>query len=362
MHLALQQAHQHVQYQAHQTREQQHEHQSRPPLRELYQGEQQGPQLRPEHGSSPPERPVEQPQGQQQQQQPAQQTDRSHSKPPRIVSYNYFESANEPADGQRAQRPGGPAQATNFQFGDSLLSASGDIEHSLSGADLEAIQSQFLTAEHPVVPLNEQQRAPANAPGEAEPSLRSLLDGLKLAGGAQFGPELGHQGEEPLKELASSHEESASSIVAAPVPPMGTANNGDGQRAADRPQQQRRPASFADKKKSLIVYLNHPHADDMTRAAGSAGEDSLAQLIGEQSSGDPLVSAREFDSHGLSKETKHLDVASLRGLPADSKGAPDKEGLSVVVIGDAYKYKKIVLLISAKSGGLKFIPMVRDMK
>ena len=127
---------------------------------------------------------------------------------------------------------------------------------------------------------------------------------------------------------------------------------------------------MAEKKKSLIVYLNHPRADDMAKVASSATDDSLAQLISDQTSGDPFVSAKEFDSHGLSKDTKHLDVSSLRGLglagnsgvDGTTKDGQDKDGLSVVVIGDAHKYKKIVLLISSKSGGLKFIPMVKDMK
>lgn len=88
---------------------------------------------------------------------------------------------------------------------------------------------------------------------------------------------------------------------------------------------------------------------------------NLAKSIGEPT-GDSFVSAKEFDAHGLSRDTKHLDISSLSGLPSDLKEGQDKDGLSVVVIGDAYKYKKIVLLISSKSGGLKFIPMVKDMK
>lgn len=268
------------------------------------------------------------------------------------MSYNYFESPNEP-DESKQQASGSQAEtghATNFRFGDSLLSSSGDVERTLSSAELEAIQNQFLSAEHPVVPLAElQQRRPPTTAG-SDPNLARLLESLR-AGGARAAAELERQvsaerGQpgELLKALASGRDEvaAAPTIVAAPQP--------------GRPG-----ARLGEKKKSLIVYLNHPRPVDMTRAAG-ADEEGLAQLISEQTSGDPFVSAKEFDAQGLSKETKHLNVASLRGLGVETKDAHDKDGLSVVVIGDAYKYKKIVLLISSKTGGLKFIPMVKDMR
>lgn len=260
---------------------------------------------------------------------------------------------------------------TNFRFGDSLLSSNGEVEHMLSSSELEAIQNQFMTAEHPVVPLNEPaapHRLPHAGPGlHLDQNLSQLVASLKSGNAGNISPELSQrlssaqgQQEEMLKELASNQHESLGTIVSAP-PAEAKPQLVSAQPTLQSSTQQK---SVADKKKSLIVYLNHPRPDDMSRAASSS-EDSLAQLISEQTSGDPFVSAKEFDSHGLSKETKHLDVSSLRGLggPETKELTTDnKDGLSVVVIGDAYKYKKIVLLISSKSGGLKFIPMVKDMR
>lgn len=112
------------------------------------------------------------------------------------------------------------------------------------------------------------------------------------------------------------------------------------------------------KQKSLIVYLNHPKSYDMVTGSPKRPSD--------------IISAKELEAFGLNpKDSKMFDVAELRpNLEFESLVAPsnnenkdkDKDGLSVVVIDDAYKYKKIVLLISSKSGGLKFVPMVKDSK
>lgn len=316
-------------------------------------------------------------------------------RPPKIVSYNYFESGNEtPTSGQQAADP--HQHATNFALGHSLLSSNGEVEQLLSGAELEAIQKQFLTAEHPTVPLVgpsapapvHTQHSNSQYQANAEQNLASLINSFKSAGGhpSQIAPETLHQlglspqqGEELMREAASFTDQSAvalqkgelasaSTQAERPGEPLNVASSEaipvgrDHSRTQLPAMDTSATASLVgDKKKSLIVYLNHPRPDDMSKAANS-NEDNLAQLISEQTSGDPFVSAKEFDSHGLSKETKHLDVSSLRGLGVEAKDVPDKDGLSVVVIGDAYKYKKIVLLISSKSGGLKFIPMVKDMK
>lgn len=291
------------------------------------------------------------------------------------MSYNYFESPSESAE---------PQQETNFQFGNSLLSATGQVERVLSSQELEAIQHQFMSAEHPVVPLpaagaRGQQTQPSANSQALERDLSSLLSNLKS--GSNIPPELMQKlntyQEEYLKEGASSNEESVVALSPdqqrRPAATLSSKEREKGKefaspfesRPADMKPSQQTPGKQerdGDKKKSLIVYLNHPRPSDMSRAASSS-EDSLAQLISEQTSGDPFVSAKEFDSHGLSKDTKHLDISSLRGLGAEAKDLPEgKDGLSVVVIGDAYKYKKIVLLISSKTGGLKFIPMVKDMR
>lgn len=233
----------------------------------------------------------------------------------------------------------------------------------LSGSELEAIQNQFMTADHPMVQVNNhsptehhQQRPDSPPPShhdfqanEQDANLAGLLASLRPKG---YSPEAlqkltgpGLNSEESMRELASSEHPVS---IRAP------------QQAGQTNQQV--PVKVGEeikKKKSLIVYLNHPRSSDMS----SGHSDGLAQSVSDQLM-ESQISAKEFDSHGLSKESKHLDISSLRGLGAsDSKeGATDKDGLSVVVIGDAYKYKKIVLLISSKTGGLKFIPMVKDMK
>lgn len=271
-------------------------------------------------------------------------------RPPKIVSYNYFESA---AEQQAAREPNANERppsnssgqhepvATNFQLGDSLLSSNGDVEQLLSGPELEAIQSQFLSAEHPTVPI--EGRVTAEQRVRAADSLQRLSSQ--------------QESEELLKQLASNSDEQSASVVEAP--PSLQQQQQDNPQAARHFQQAAEP-----KRKSLIVYLNHPREAEL-KSAASAGDESLARLLRDQTTGDPFVAAREFDARGLSSDTRQLEVSGPEALPAGAaqdKRAQDKEGLSVVVIGDAYKYKKIVLLISAKSGGLKFIPMVKDMK
>lgn len=303
-------------------------------------------------------------------------------KPPKIVSYNYFESPNDP-----------DVTETNYQLGDALYSSNGGMEHLLSGAELEAIQSQFMTLEHPVVPMGsaEQQinaqihhqeaRQQQNLNYQAQdPNLAGLLASLKPSfitpEGLQKLSSPEKQAEESLKELASQEQPTS---VRAP-PSFDQAGNREferGQtgvhknlpRSEGEPERGQQSAgkvhngepADARKKKSLIVYLNHPRPNDMSKAAQSTDDYNIAHSIGDQPNEPTFVSAKEFDSHGLSKDTKHLDVSNLHGL-GEIKDGQDKDGLSVVVIGDAYKYKKIVLLISSKSGGLKFIPMVKDMK
>lgn len=333
--------------------------------------------------------------------------------------------------------------ATNYQLGDALLSSTGGIEQILSGSELEAIQSQFMTAEHPIVPISndanqlgadgspQQQRqlplshhATSAELNNQAPALNGiLLNSLKNTAG--FSPDMlqrlqspAKQHEEILKELASNDEQVG---VMAALPdvrdsqshhhdhhhhrhqPVSRPNQDSG--LGYTPENQLKPPteyelalggglvaeaksanisnskvaisplndqpsgpsmSFdypdpKDKKKSLIVYLNHPRSTEMSKSPASNSDSMAPAINADQSGADPFVIAKEYDGHGLSKDGKHLDVSSLRGL-GDAKEVQDKDGLSVVVIGDAYKYKKIVLLISSKSGGLKFIPMVKDMK
>lgn len=317
---------------------------------------------------------------------------------------------------------------TNFQLGDALYGSHGSVEQVLSMAELEAIQSQFLTAEHPIVPLQQQQQS--REPFEMRPqndrhnrqqqhlqqqqqqdahlagSLASLKPDALLPDVLQRLVSHEKQAEESLKELASSEESQLSATlptrqmpamqqpqsmnqpmqpVLAPVvahqlpprsaPPVASAPAHYLRESrvpiAAVPRELRSESiklaqgnKYEDinstKKKSLIVYLNHPRSTDMPRGQ-MPGDDSIAQSVFDQYS-EPFVTAKEFDSHGLSKDGKHLDIANLSGGDSKDGLSPDKDGLSVVVIGDAYKYKKIVLLISSKTGGLKFIPMVKDMK
>lgn len=284
-------------------------------------------------------------------------------KPPRIVSYNYFESPTEAGDSE--------LMATSYQLGDALYSSNGGMEQSLSSTELEAIQSQFMTAEHPVVPLPMQvpqqqiqyQHESPNFAGQQAGGSKSYAHQAEQTLQRLSSP--AKQAEEAMKELASSEDQTSV------VDPRGYGKNPNqehehGSLAKTQTLSEGRkleaermaaPVLEAKRKKSLIVYLNHPRPTDMSKFSTEEG----ASLMQQATATDSFVSAKEFDSHGLSKDSKHLDVSSLQNL-SEIKDSQDKDGLSVVVIGDAYKYKKIVLLISSKSGGLKFIPMVKDMK
>lgn len=285
-------------------------------------------------------------------------------KPPKIVSYNYFENPSETGESE--------LMATNYQLGDALYSSNGGIEQLLSQTELDAIQSQFMTAEHPVVPVVEhqpQQQRQHPAMYQAnyqDSSLAGLLSNWKPNDQVKNLQKLNSptkEAGENLKELASEEDHirvMAPSRLDLPLSQSKIHDlSGKPDDVASRLASKQMEFD-GKKKKSLIVYLNHPRPVDMSKVSLNSDGLSLAQSIGEQPT-DTFISAKEFDSHGLSKDSKHLDVSNIRGL-GDVKESQDKDGLSVVVIGDAYKYKKIVLLISSKSGGLKFIPMVKDMK
>lgn len=302
-------------------------------------------------------------------------------KPPKIVSYNYFESPNE---------PGSPGEmiATNYQLGDALYSSSGGVEQTLSNGELEAIHTQFMTSEHPVVPAESMKSygAPVDPLGQVQVDFQNdqLGHGIKTAGDYRgevlqriHNGNSARHNEEIMKEMASNEDVTrsvgASQILTGSMPnqlaqPLILADP----RLNDRDHRAYAPlgpvplpeldSDGKPKRKSLIVYLNHPRPIDMSKVSSSNQEAyNLAQAVNNEHGRDSFVSAKEFDSHGLSKENKHLDVSNLHDFHGLKEGQ-DKDGLSVVVIGDAYKYKKIVLLISSKAGGLKFIPMVKDMK
>lgn len=290
-------------------------------------------------------------------------------KPPKIVSYNYFESPAE---------LGNPGEliATNYQLGDALYSSNGGIEHTLSNGELEAIQNQFITGEHPIVPIHGRDQT-KSYPSDAHlpVDFREHHTGsdikpvdMRLDGLSRHNLNRIRHNDDIMKELASN-EDASRSISAPPVHQIPRPIMLDEFRSGDKEHRLNTvfdPSIESDvdgktKRKSLIVYLNHPRPDDMSKVSSTNGEGyNLAQTVNDQPA-DSFISAKEFDSHGLSKENKHLDVSNLQEF-SDLKEGQDKDGLSVVVIGDAYKYKKIVLLISSKSGGLKFIPMVKDMK
>lgn len=333
-----------------------------------------------------------------------------HTKPPKLVGYNFYEGPSD-GNGERVE-----LIPTNFQLGDALYGSHGGVEQVLSAAELEAIQSQFLTAEHPIVPIQQSrvepiESHPHDTHSKQHHNQQQQQQDAQLSGSlASLKPEgippdvlqrlVSHekQVEESLKELASSEEGQVSAV--SPPRPLATVQqpvlSHQGTSPAKSHQQPARPLSLASsqylrdsrapitavprelrsesprpgqskqeevnvaKKKSLIVYLNHPRSTDMPRGQ-MPGDDSIAQSVFDQYS-QPFVTAKEFDSQGLSKDGKHLDIANLSNSDSKDGLNPDKDGLSVVVIGDAYKYKKIVLLISSKTGGLKFIPMVKDMK
>lgn len=343
----------------------------------------------------------------------------SHQKPQkqaqtRLISLNY-PTADAHYNGE------GELTATQYQLDDSLYRSNGAFEKHLSSSELESIRSQFQSAEHPIVAFqnaadthHQQQQPTANSQLKQvgleksvpqyhqtstsqlyqrqqqqqqqlhEPSLSSLLNQFRVA-----------EGEEQLKELASL--DAAPAIVrpdttkiqpevGEPQVPAGVqASAGEQtqknallaklfaeqsmelshpqsqiQRSSGKPQNA--TATVGDGlagKKNLIVYLNHPRPSGISKlrlqqaAAAAAEKDEETAFV---------AAAKEYDfAAGLSKETKQLDVSNLVGKSVDGDG-DSKDGLSVVVIGDAYKYKKIILLISSKADtGLKLIPMVKDL-
>lgn len=311
-------------------------------------------------------------------------------KPPKLVGYNFYDDSSD-ANNDKLEH----LVPTNFQLGDALYGSHGGVEKVLSLEELEAIQKQFVTAEHPLIAVQQNQEfnSQPNASYQSDESQFRQQQGDMLSSGPMsisglradgpmpellqrlISPE--RQAEEVLRELASNEEGHLSAVQPPP-----NQSRLDGQQVHLPPPQQQpsdEPAAryqresagdarpeeiIAPKKKSLIVYLNHPRSTDMPRGQ-MPGDDRIAQSVFEKYS-EPFVTAKEFDSNGLSKDGKHLDIANIGGFGSgelkDGFNHPDKDGLSVVVIGDAYKYKKIVLLISSKTGGLKFIPMVKDMK
>lgn len=342
---------------------------------------------------------------------------------PKIIQYDYSEQSNMP---NRPSQPsvqdfvGGPREeladlvATNYQLADALYSSSGNLEQMLSATELEAIKRQILLSANsdPIQGFGPQQPTLASSrfPTElAYPSRsisgsgsslmsqnlphsmglgyqnhRALGEGLQpiqnmaasISGNQLMTNKLtsspSKQAEELLSELASERESlfalaPSRSLERQPklLDPSVTVKQKPSSADARDPSQQ---SNDNKKKKNLIVYLNHPKSNEMQKGAQEASSSGSGSGLHEQPQSDEFVSAKEFDSLGLSKESKLLDIAKLSSSgPMDPslgiESVPgDKDGLSVVVIGDAYKYKKIILLISAKSGGLKFVPMVKDEK
>lgn len=273
---------------------------------------------------------------------------KSTLRPPKIVSYNYEHNLDESltkhyqipvAGGAHNQSALGELLATNYQLGDALYSSSGGLEHPLSQHELDAIQSQFLTAEHPVVTI------PVAQPNEHHSNLKhnQQYQEQQLAG--LLANHLRHHQESQMIDDSMKEAELEQLMSAASQQPAHKARS-ELQPAHHQVIGNQRfviddKKSTVDRKKNLVVYLNHPRPDEMSS---------------KQKNGDESVAAKEFDiANGLmNKDMKQLEEFKL------NSSDKDKDGLSVVVINDAYKYKKIVLLISSKTGGLKFIPMLKD--
>lgn len=326
---------------------------------------------------------------------------------PKIIQYNIAEPLMESSQVSRdSVQPSGIAAdlvATNYQLADALYSSTGTLEQLLSGQELEAIKRQILLSagSEPI----EAPSLPGRYPSElAYPSSSISGSGSTLLATSMAGQSVGLEGNlnvEPQvnpsiaisappasgqSNLQTTNKLSQSNKEAEEIlSELGSEQSLLSTRATkSRTQQTEKLAKTPDeggsspngateeplwsvdkKKKSLIVYLNHPKSHEMQTISkipthgAPANEDS--QWLNEE-----LISAREFDALGLAKEDpKQLEVANFhKPLDSDTSNGTgnEKDGLSMVVIGDAYKYKKIILLISSKSGGLKFVPMVKDSK
>lgn len=304
-------------------------------------------------------------------------------------SPNHHQNQHLQADSKQTQFPPLDSQpelvATNYELADALYSSSGSLEQLLSDKELEAIKSQLVlnAGTNDLKALLDGHHKSPTSP-VAYPSalisgsgLGSLPDALPPKAIVTKGPssttkpsvDHNQQQSELLRlDGVKTQQQQQQPDLSGFASELDSKSLPKVQQITDNPQSdsssslsKRKIANnltsydYSDfdiksegaKGKSLIVYLNHPKSDDHSHEPKRQHETDV--------SGSEPIEAKEIDSYGISKDlSKKFDISSL--------DQDQKDGLSVVVIGDAWKYKKIILLISSKPGGPRLAPMLKDLR